>query len=128
MHCLDSTFCIDFARGLPAAKAKVAELEKARERLSIPAPALTEFLTGAFSQGGKRLLSALEFVSHLETLEVSESIALDAARLGGECIQRGDAVATIDLLIAATARHYGAILLSRDSDFSRIPGITVQTY
>jgi tRNA(fMet)-specific endonuclease VapC len=128
MHCLDSTFCIDFARGLPAAKAKVAELEKERERLSIAAPALTEFLTGAFSQGGRRLLVALGFASQLETIEISESIALDAARLGGECIQRGDSVGTIDLLIAAAARHHGAILLSRDSDFSRIPGVTVQTY
>jgi tRNA(fMet)-specific endonuclease VapC len=128
MRCLDTTFCIDLANGVPAARAKVEELEKQGDLLAIAAPALTEFLIGAFSQGGKRLTRAMEFVAQLQTLDVTEPIAMDAARLGGECVRRGEAVAVMDLLIAATARHHRAIVLTRDPDFSRIPGLSTETY
>ncbi len=128
MKCLDSTFCIDFANGVPEALAKAEELSAIGERLAIPAPALTEFLVGAFYQEGRRLAQALEFVSELEVLDVTEPISVDAARLGGECARRGEMVGTIDLLIASTAKHHHAHLLSRDKDFARIPGLTLETY
>jgi tRNA(fMet)-specific endonuclease VapC len=128
VKCLDSTFCIDFANGVPGALDKAEELTKLGERLSISAPALTEFLVGAFHHGGKRLAQALEFLSELEVLDVTEPISVEAARLGGECSRRGEMVGTIDLLIASTAKHHHAHLLSRDSDFSRIPGLTLETY
>ena len=128
MMCLDSTFCIDLSSGVPEARAKAEELTRLGERLTIPAPALTEFLVGAFLQGGRRLRQAVDFVSALEVLEVTEPIAMDAARSGGECLRRGEPVGTIDLLIAATARHHHAHLLSRDKDFARIPGLTLETY
>ncbi len=88
MKCLDSTFCIDFANGIPEALAKSCRAFGPGERLAIPAPALTEFLVGAFHQGGRRLSQALEFVSELEVLDVTETISVDAARLG-ECSRRG---------------------------------------
>ncbi|MCI4348300.1 MAG: type II toxin-antitoxin system VapC family toxin [Thermoplasmata archaeon] len=128
MKCLDSTFCIDLANGSPGAMAKAEELSTTGERLAIPAPALTEFLVGAFHQGGRRLAQALEYISELEVLDVTEPISVDAARLGGECSRRGEAVGTLDLLIASTAKHHHAPLLSRDSDFARIPGLTLETY
>jgi len=128
MHCLDSSYCIDLARGLPAARAKAQELEQRGDQLAIPAPALAEFLVGAFSQGGRRLADALDFVSQLATLEVTEPIAMDAARLGGECVRRGQTVGTMDLLVAATARHHRAVVLTRDPDFARIPGVSTETY
>lgn len=75
MKCLDSTFCIDLVRGSKEAATKASELSAAGERLAIPAPALTEFLVGAFHQGGSRLTQALEFVSELEALDVTEAIS-----------------------------------------------------
>jgi tRNA(fMet)-specific endonuclease VapC len=128
LKCLDSTFCIDFANGVPGAMAKAEELAQLGERLAIPAPALTEFLVGAFRQGGRRLAQALEFASELEVLDVTEPIAVDAARLGAECFRRGEVVGTLDLLIASTAKHHHAHLLSRDTDFARISGVTLETY
>ena len=128
MRCLDSTFCIDLANGVPQARAKAEELTRLGERLSIVAPALTEFLVGAFRQGGRRLAQALELVSELEVLEITEPISIDAARIGGECAHRGEPVGTIDLLIAAAAKHHHAHLLSRDRDFAGIPGLTLETY
>ena len=128
MKCLDPTFCIDLSNGSPGAVAKAEELSAAGERLGIPAPALTEFLVGAFHLGGKRLAQALEYISEIEVLEVTGPISVDAARMGGECSRRGEAVGTLDLLIASTAKHHHAALLSRDSDFARIPGLTLETY
>ncbi len=128
VKCLDSTFCIDLANGVPEARARAEELTQLGERLSIPAPALTEFLVGTFYQGGRRLAQALAFVSELEILDITEPISIDAARIGGECARRGEPVGTIDLLIAAAAKHHHAHLLSRDRDFAGIPGLTLETY
>lgn len=128
MKCLDATFCIDLSKGVPEALAKAQELAKSGERLAIPAPALTEFLVGAFHLGGHRLSQALELASDLEVLDVTEPIATEAARIGGECLRRGQSVGAIDLLIASTARHHHAQLLSRDADYARIPGINLETY
>ena len=128
MRCLDSTFCIDLANGVPEARSKAEELAALGERLSIPAPAVTEFLVGAFLQGGRRLAQASGLVGQLEILDVTEPIAVDAARMGAECARRGEHVGAIDLLIAATAKHHHAPLLSRDRDFARIAGVTLETY
>jgi predicted nucleic acid-binding protein len=128
MYCLDSTFCIDLANGVPGAFDKARELDQRKERLTLAAPGLTEFLVGAFAQGGKRLARALEFVSQLEVLDVTEPLAVDAARLGGECARRGSSVGSLDLIVAAVAKHHRATILTKDSDFSRIPGIAVETY
>ncbi len=128
MKCLDSTFCIDLANGVPEARARAEQLVSAGERLAIAAPALTEFLVGAFHKGGQRLSQALELVAQLEILDVSEPIAIDAARIGAECARRGEPVGTIDLLIAATAKHHHAHLLTRDRDFSVVPNLTLETY
>jgi tRNA(fMet)-specific endonuclease VapC len=128
VKCLDSTFCIDFARGVSEAISRAKDLTESGERLAIPAPALTEFLEGAYRQGGKRLADALAFVSELEVLETSDLIAVEAARLGGECLRRGTPVGTVDLLIAATAKHHHATVLSRDKDFARVPDLTIETY
>jgi tRNA(fMet)-specific endonuclease VapC len=128
LKCLDSTFCIDLANGLPAARVKAEDFSRTGERLAIPAPAVTEFLVGAFHAGGRRLAQALALVSELEILDITEAICLDAARLGGECTRRGTFVGTVDLLIAATAKHHRAALLSRDKDFSLIPQLLLETY
>ncbi|NNN17878.1 MAG: type II toxin-antitoxin system VapC family toxin [Thermoplasmata archaeon] len=82
----------------------------------------------SFSEVVKRLARALESVSQLEVLDVTEPLAVDAARLGGECARRGSSVGSLDLIVAAVAKHHRATILTKDSDFSRIPGIAVETY
>ena len=128
MKCLDPAFCLDLEKREPGAVAKADELSRSHEPLAIPAPALTEFLIGAFHQGGRRLAQAMEFAAQLEVLDVNETIAIDAARLGGECLRRGAAVGAMDLLVTATARHHRAAVLSRDRDFARVPGVALETY
>ena len=128
MRCVDTTFCIDLAKGEAAAVERAKELDEKRERLAIPAPALTEFLIGGFAKGGHRLKSALDLVSRMEVLPVDETVALEAARLGAQSIRDGKPVGTLDLLTAATARVRHYPLITRDRDFSAVPGLTIETY
>lgn len=53
----------------------------------------------------------------MQTLDLNESIAVEAARLQDELLTDGDRLATADMLIAATARSTGDELVVADSDF-----------
>ncbi len=128
MRCLDSTFLIDLLRGEGASAAKLRALEASGEGLSIASPALTEILVGAYFKGGAVLKETLELASGLEVLAVDEPVAAEAGRLGAELLHRGLPIPTVDLLIAAAAKLHQHILVTRDEDFSRIPGLAVEAY
>lgn len=128
MRCLDSTFLIDLLKGDPSAAAKMREIESLGEQVSMAAPALTELLMGAYFKGGALLKDTLDMVSRLDILEVDAEAAAEAGRLGAELLRRGESLPTTDLLIASTARLRQQVLVTRDSDFQRIPGLAVEGY
>lgn len=128
MRCLDSTFLIDLLRGEEAAAAKMREIEGLGEGVSLPAPCLAEVLLGAHYKGGELLRDTLDVIARLEVLEVDAAVAGEAGRLGAELLRRGQGLPTTDLLIAATARLHGQVLVTRDEDFARIPGLAVEGY
>jgi len=47
---------------------------------------------------------------------------------GAELLRRGRGLATTGLLIAAAARLHRHVLVTRDADFQRVPGLAVETY
>ena len=53
----------------------------------------------------------------MESLDLNEPIALEAARLQDDILDDGDRLATADMLIAATARSTGDELVVADADF-----------
>ena len=128
MRCLDSTFLIDLLKGDPAASAKMKEIESLGEPVSLPSPCLTEVLLGAHFKGGALLRDTLDAVGRLDILEVDAAVAAEAGRLGAELLRRGRSLPTTDLLIAAAARLSGRVLVTRDTDFARIPGLAVEGY
>ncbi len=128
VRCLDSTFLIDLLKGDPAATAKMREIEALGEAVSLPAPCLAEVLLGAHFRGGDLLRVTLDVVERLDVLEVDAVVAGEAGRLGAELLRRGESLPTTDLLIAAAARLSGQILVTRDTDFARIPGLAVEGY
>ena len=128
MRALDATYCFDFLRGDPGAKERAAAWATDQERLTIPAPALAEFLRSGYRQGGRVLDRSLALTRRLEVLPLDAETAEEAARMGGELDRKGLAVANLDLLIAAIVRKHRAILVSRDRDFQRIPGLHLETY
>jgi hypothetical protein len=87
---LDSTFRLDFANGGSWAPSRIDE------GLAIPPPALTEFFEEAFPQAGPRVPRVLELIAELEILEVTEPLAVEAARLREECSRREEPVGALD--------------------------------
>ena len=128
MRSLDASFCFDLLRGDAGAKERATEWESQKEVLTIPAPALTEFLRSAYRRGGRFLEKSLALTRRLEVLPLDGDAAEEAARLGGDLDRRGLAVGNLDLLIAAIARHNRSVLVTRDRDFRRIPGLHMETY
>lgn len=128
MRALDAAYCFDFLRGDPHAHERAVAWRSDKERLTIPAPALAEFLRSGYRQGGKVLDRSLALIRRLEVLPLDGATAEEAARIGGELDRAGLAVANLDLLIAAIVRQHRAILVTRDRDFQRIPGLHLETY
>ncbi|HTT73870.1 MAG TPA: PIN domain-containing protein [Thermoplasmata archaeon] len=128
MRCFDSTFLIDYVRGDADAVGKVRELVELGERLTTPSAAAAEVLVGAHFRGRGELSRTLEFLDRLEILPFDIAEATEAGRIGAEALRRGAPIAGNDLLVAATARHRGGILVSRDGVFSQVPGLAVETY
>ena len=122
------SFLVDLLKGEGAAVQKAKELYASGERLSIAAPALAEVLIEANFQGGGNLSRSLEILSAFEVLDVDASVAAEAGRIGAELLRRGEAVATLDLLIVAAAKVHQHVLITRDAAFSRIPGLAVEAY
>ncbi len=128
MRCLDATFLIDLQAGLPEASERVREWERDGTRLAVPIPAFVEWMRGAYLHGGKALAAALELADNLEVLPAETPVGLDAARLGAELMRQGRTMSASDLLIAALVRHHHGVLITRDRDFSHVPGLSVETY
>ena len=128
MRCLDSTFLIDLLHEDRDAVRKAEDLRASGERLSIPAPVLAEVLLGAYVRGGTTLRKTMEVLAGFDVLDIDGTVAAEAARIGAELLRRGVTVTTLDLLIAAAARLHQRILVTRDTAFSRIPGLAVEAY
>lgn len=128
MKSLDAGYCFDFLRGDPGARDRASEWESQSENLTIPAPALAEFLRAGYRRGGRFLDRSLTLSRRLSVLPLDEESADEAARLGGDCDRRGTPVGNLGLLIAAIVRRNRGVLVTRDCDFHRIPGLHIETY
>lgn len=126
LKCVDTAYCIDFLRGEASAIALAKAIEG--EDLVIPTPVLVELLGIPFARGGVPLSKALQFVSKMRSLDITEDLALSAAKLGGECLKAGREKSAIDLMVAAAALELGCPVITRDKGFSEIPGLTVTGY
>ena len=128
MRALDATYCFDVLRGDAGARERALEWESQQELLTVPAPALAEFLRSGYRRGGRLLERSLALTRRLEVLPLEAETADDAARLGGELDRKGVTIGNLDLLIAAIVRKYRTILVTRDQDFQRVPGLHLETY
>ncbi len=128
MYALDASFLIDVIRADPQARAKLAEMEAAGETAEVPAPALAETLMGAYLGRAEELRRTLELASNLQVAETDRTICVEAARIGADLLRKGTPLPLPDLLIAATAKVRGQILLSRDAGFAHVPGLAVERY
>jgi len=76
-----------------------------------------EFISGRLGSGSTDIYSVRQEFADVESLDLNEPIALEAARLQDDILDDGDRLATADMLIAATARSTGDELVVADADF-----------
>lgn len=76
-----------------------------------------EFVNGAMWRDDISAHVARQSIGGVRSLDLSETVAMEAARIQNELRRGGDEMSVRDLLIAATARSTGAELVVADGDF-----------
>jgi len=127
-RCLDTSFLIDVLRGHPGAVAKAKLFDSEGEVLFLPAPVVAEFLDGAYHVGGSYLREALGLVGGRDVLPLDSESGVLAGRLRAELRRQGTPLPMLDVMIAAVCLTHHHVLVSRDADFARIPGLAVESY
>ncbi len=131
---VDTTFLIDLLR---EAKRRIAgPATKTLEELGDEGLALSLFVLCELEAGAAAAAKPVEERRRVASLTATLALALPDAALAeryGELLakldRQGETVATMDLLIAATALGDGARLVTRNGrHFGRIPGLEVVTY
>lgn len=112
MAFLDSSTIIQYLKGDEA----VREYLDGREPWWTSTVCVYEVINGRLGDGTTDVMEVRQEFGGVQTLELNESIALEAARLQ-DLVSDGDRLATVDVLVAATARTTGNELLVADGDF-----------
>ena len=128
MASLETTLLVDLLRGTPEAVAAVKALEEAGEPKCATAPAISEMLIGAHLLGGQELEQARALAESLIILDFDLEACHEAGRLVAALIARGEVMSSNDLLIAAISKRHGQRLITRDRGFTRVRGLSVETY
>lgn len=127
---LDSTFLHDLVRGEAVADAKLDELIAAGAPVVISSLTVFEVgvgLRGVGEQYRDRFTAA---VDDLDVVAFGTAEAHRALRLQRELYDAGEAIGTVDVLIAGTAleRTDQRVLTRNTDEFARVDGLTVETY
>ncbi len=127
MRFLDSSFLIDLLAGDPETARLAGVLQASGERLATPAPCVAELLRGV-RRTGKGLQATEGLLAQLEVIPLDERSARRAGEIAAQTAARGREVAMMDCLVAGVVISSDGTLVSRDSDFARIAGLTLETY
>lgn len=114
MTFLDSSVIIDMLNGVDSTVEFVQEQGEPYLTSSI---CVFEVLNGKLGSGSTDVVAARQDFDGVHSLDLSENISLEAARMQDQLLEDGQRMATRDLLIAATARSTGDHLVVADSDF-----------
>ena len=127
-YCLESNFIIDLLNGKENAVLIYEEIKNTPLSITaIASVALFEILRGK-EQNQTKIQKFEELRKTLEVLSFGEREAEEASQIEKTIHQNGFTISALDLLIGATAKTNGAILLSNDSDYQRIEGLQLRTY
>ena len=88
-----------------------------------------ELVYGLAKRPSKRLQQAYEFqIGGLVVLPLDTHVTAYYARLRAELERLGQSIGPNDTFIAAHALAIGAVLVTADSDFSKVPGLKVENW
>ena len=123
MVVLDTSTIIQYLRGDDA----VRDCIDGREPWWTSTICVYELINGRLGSGQTDVMDVRKEFGGVQSLELNESVALEAARLRDELVSDGSRLATADMLIATTARTTGDELVVADSDFQTMPLQDVMT-
>jgi tRNA(fMet)-specific endonuclease VapC len=132
LYLLDTNAVSDYMAGHPVLRSRVSALFKT-DRLRMCTIVRGEILFGIAKRSPGARRSQLELAAHaafraFPCMPVPEQAADVYSSLKLTCQQTGVAIHENDLWIAATALAEGAILVSRDKDFTRFPSLVLQDW
>lgn len=123
-YVLDSSFLIDHLRGERRATARFLEMNETGDELMVSDIGAAEVWSGRPSEHPR--VAAL--LRYLEFVQPGPETSMTAGRWRAEARERGRMLGLPDALIAATADHLDATVLTRDvRDFALTP-VRVETY
>ena len=130
MYIVDSNTCIYFMNGkYPSVRDKFLSISPKDIKFSSVVKA--ELLLGAFkSQTRDQTTKKVEkFLKPFDIVDFSDKMAYDYAEIRAALEKSGNPIGANDLLIAATALHKNAILVTHNLDeFSRVQGLKIEDW
>lgn len=130
MYLLDSCICIDFLRGRQPRAYEL--LQKSDPKLfKIPAIVAAELAVGAEKSTNptKTRWAVEQLLAPFEIVPFDESCALVYGGVRAQLEHEGRSIGQNDLLIAATALAYGAVLVTNNvEEFKRVPGLSLESW
>ena len=130
LYLLDTDICAFIMRG-PSEKLAARMQSIPLVDQAISAVTLAELLYGARVSGqAKRNRAAVAaFAKHVSVLDWTEGVAEHYAEVRLHLHRKGQMIGANDLMIAAHARHVGAILVtSNEREFRRVPALAVENW
>jgi len=127
VHCLETSFLVDFLRGKEPAVNKYEEIKN--EKLVTTSIVAWEILRGSKLVGKmKEYENAVRLLSRFRVVPFTITSAKIASEIEHDLKRKGKDVNLIDVLIAAVAIEEGSILVTRDEGYKHIEGLKVEFY
>lgn len=130
MYCLDTNTCIYFLNGKhESVKRRLLSLPPIE--VAIPAVVKAELLLGAYKSRSQQKNSELveRFLEPFEILPFSDRVTYVYADIRAVTEKKGEIIGPNDLMIAAIAQFYGAILVTNNlKEFSRIKSLKTENW
>jgi tRNA(fMet)-specific endonuclease VapC len=125
MKILDSSFCADFLRGRESAKAY--RLDHPKESMVLTSVGSYELYHGALKEGRDPALVD-DDLPWVEEIEFTKAHAQEASRIRQELEDKGQRIQHPDMMVAGVARYLDVPVVTADSGFRRIDGLTVENH
>jgi tRNA(fMet)-specific endonuclease VapC len=124
-YVVDSDYLISAIVGRPDAVALLARLQPAG--VSVTWGTVGEVYEGAFGSPDPaiHLAAARRFLAPYPVLAADDAVMERFAEIRALLRRRGQMIPDFDVVLAATAVHYGLTVVSRDRHFNRVPGLTI---
>ncbi len=125
MIVIDTSVLIDALHRKQAALRKILELEETGETLCTTQINVLELYKGVYSpiRSERGLQKVKKLLDAFVILSIDEDVYDMFGELSSELRRRGEAIGDFDELIASIALANGAVIVSGDTHFRRVPGL-----